>query len=434
MIGFLSERLRPSRQYALVGTVILVLLAGIGLGATAIGRYVWAEHCFGAAERALERKDFAAAGDYLTRCLAARPESADAHFLAARTARRALNYEEAERQLREYQKRDGAAELLQLERALAAAQHGNLDHVEAPLLALVQQDHADAVLILEALSRGYLRSLRLEDADTSLRLWLERRPDDVQALLWRGEVQERMLHKEEALAAYRRAVELSPEQDDARLHFAELLLRARQPKEAARHLDVLRQRQPENTAVLLDLARCRRLQGEAEEARRLLDGALAADPENAGLLGERGLLDLESGRAKEAEPLLRKAVALAPYDRETVYTLSRCLQLCGKAAEAEACVKKLEEIDAQLARLDVILGKMSAAPHDAGLRHEAGMIFLQSGQAKEGLRWLHSALQIDPLHPPTHRALADYFDKLGDHSQASWHRHLAAPSTGAMGN
>jgi predicted Zn-dependent protease len=251
--------------------------------------------------------------------------------------------------------------------------------------------------------------------------------------VWRAEAQERLLHIEEALAAYRRAVELSPDQDDARLHFAELLLRARRPQEAARHLEVLRQRQPDNTTVLLGLARCRWLQGQAEEARALLDGALAEDPDNAGLLAERGRFDLESGRVREAEPRLRKAVALAPYDRETVYSLSQCLQHCGKAAEAKACVKKMEEIDAQLARLDVVLGKIRAAPNDAGLRHEAGMIFLQSGQAKEGLRWLESALRIDPLYPPTHRALADYFDKVGAPAQASLHRSMAAPNTAVTG-
>jgi predicted Zn-dependent protease len=420
------QMLRPSWRLVVAGLVIAVLLPCIALGGAAIGRYAWAEYCFRAAERALERKDFPAAHDYLTRCLAIRPQSADVHFLAGRAARRTLNYEEANRHLREYEQWGGTPELLQLERALAAAQRGNLDRVEAPLLFLVQQDHADAALILEALSRGYLASFRLDDADNSLRLWLERRPDDVQALLWHGEVQERRLRKEEALAAYRRAVELSPGQDDARLHFAELLLRVRQPEEAANHLNILCQRQPQNTTVLLDLASCRRLEGEAEQARMLLDQALALDPDNPGLLGERGRLDLENGRASEAEPWLRRAVTLAPYDRETVYCLSRCFQQCGKAAEAGACLKEMEEIDAQLARLDAILGKIGAAPQNAALRHEAGMIFLQSGQAREGLRWLDSALQIDPLHAPAHRALADYFDKVGDHAQASWHRRLAA--------
>src|SRR5438876_221188 len=103
VIGFLRERLPPFWQYALTGAVILAVVAGIGLGGRAIGRYVRAEYSYRAALEALERKDFVAAQGYLTRCLEARPGSADARFLAARTARRALDYEEAERQIREFQ-------------------------------------------------------------------------------------------------------------------------------------------------------------------------------------------------------------------------------------------------------------------------------------------------------------------------------------------
>src|SRR5207245_3515773 len=104
VIGFLRERLPHSRQYALTGVVILVLLACLGFSGRAIGRSVRAEYSFRAALKALERKDFAAAREHLTRCLEARPGNGEAHFLAGRTARRALDYEEAERQIREYQK------------------------------------------------------------------------------------------------------------------------------------------------------------------------------------------------------------------------------------------------------------------------------------------------------------------------------------------
>ena len=113
--------------------------------------------------------------------------------------------------------------------------------------------------------------------------------------------------------------------------------------------------------------------------------------------------------------------------------MSRCLEQNGKAAEAKKYMKKLDEIDAQVDRLDAITRQLSATPDDVALRHEAGMIFLRSGQPKQGLRWLDSALQIDPLYAPTHLALADYFDKIGDRAQASWHRQLAVatPRRGA---
>ena len=51
-----------------------------------------------------------------------------------------------------------------------------------------------------------------------------------------------------------------------------------------------------------------------------------------------------------------------------------------------------------------------------------GLIFLQTGQAKEGLRWLNSALQEDPGYRPTHQALMEYYESIGDEEQAAWHR------------
>jgi len=53
------------------------------------------------------------------------------------------------------------------------------------------------------------------------------------------------------------------------------------------------------------------------------------------------------------------------------------------------------------------------------------MIFLRSGQTKEGLRWLYSALQEKPRYRPTHQVLADYYDSIGDKGQAAWHRRQA---------
>src|SRR5262249_4733215 len=156
--------------------------------------------------------------------------------LAARVARLALEYREADRQLRDCQRLGGARAAIDLERQMIRAQRGDLTQVDRKLMTQVEGGHPESLLILEALSRGYLQNFRLEEALRCLQLWLERRPDAVQALLWRGEVWERLLHTEDALADYRRALELAPERDDDRLHLAEVLITARQPQEAARHL------------------------------------------------------------------------------------------------------------------------------------------------------------------------------------------------------
>ena len=422
----LSRKLvRAICDYLAMSLLISGLLACVGLGAAAIRSYAWAEYHYQAAQRALDRGDFAGAREHLASCLEARPDSAETHFLAARAARRALDYREADRQLRACQRLGGVRGLIDLERQLTRAQRGDLAKVGGPLLSQAQRGHPEAVLILEALSRGYLQNFRLEEALRSLQLWLESRPDDVQALLWRGEVWERLLHPEDALADYRRALELAPERDDDRLHLAETLLNCRQPEEAARHLALLAERRPEDPIVLLNLARCRRLKGKPDEARRLLDQVLARAPRNAAALAERGRLELENNRPADAEPWLRQAVALLPYEKEVVYALCQSLQQTGQEAEAEKYHRQLDKIQAELDRLDLVLRRINAAPNDPALRHEAGMVFLTNGQPQEGLRWLSSGLQLDPLYEPTHEALAKYFDSLGERGQASWHRELA---------
>jgi Tfp pilus assembly protein PilF len=44
------------------------------------------------------------------------------------------------------------------------------------------------------------------------------------------------------------------------------------------------------------------------------------------------------------------------------------------------------------------------------------------GQERQALHWLNQALQLDPDHQPTHRALAEYFEKAGDAEEAAAHR------------
>jgi tetratricopeptide (TPR) repeat protein len=408
----------------------VALLACAGLGGAFVFSYGCAEYHYQAAQRALARRELPLALEHVTACLESRPESSEAHFLAARRARLALDYREADRQLREYRRLGGVKQMFDLERQLTRAQRGHLAEVAQPLMQFVERDHPETLQILEALSRGYLQEFRLEEALRCLGLWLERQPDDVQALLWRGEVWERLMQPEDALADYRRALELAPERDEDRLHLADTLIASHHAVEAADHLVWLVERKPGDANIMLSLARCCRLQGKLDEAGRLLEKALELSPENATALAERGRLALDCGRPAEAEPWLRKAVAQLPYEKDLVYSLSQCLRRTGKNQEAEKWEKRLQDINAALDRLDAILRKISLASGDPGLRQEAGQIFIENGQAKEGLRWLASALRLDPFHGPTHEALASYYDSIGQRGEAAWHRELAHQKQG----
>jgi tetratricopeptide (TPR) repeat protein len=403
--------------------LLAALLGLAALGAYVGGREVWAEYHYQRAQQALTRHDLDQARVHLDQCLRVRRDSPDVQFLAARTARRAGAFDDAERHLRAYRLLGGVPEAVELEQALLCVQRGDVGRFDNYLMSCVDRGHPDAVLILEALVKGYNSTFRLSQAYYCLQRWLEREPDNVQALLWRGETAERLRrNSSQTLEDYRRAVELEPDNDEARLKLAQLLASKNQVSEAVGHFERLRLRQPDNVAVLLGLARCRRDLGQSAEALELAERVLAAEPGHAAALYLRGRIALEAGRLGEAEDWLRRALAASPHDREVNYTLYQCLEQQGKEAEARECLARLQKIEADLDRLAELTKQIPTDPRNADLRCEAGRIFLKNGQEEEGLRWLESALHEDPGHRPTHAALAEYYETHGRPDLAALHR------------
>jgi tetratricopeptide (TPR) repeat protein len=414
----------------LVGTFVLFLLGLIGFTGYSVYWYLWAAYHLRQAEAVLARRDLDKARAHLALCLKVRAKDPRVQFLAARTARRAGAYDDAERHLGLCKQLGWVPEAISLEWALLQAQRGEPARVEADLLAWVEKDHPDSVYILEALTQGYMRTYEMRRARDCLDLWLERDPDAVQALVWRGDVHERLDARPRALEDYRRAVEIDPERDDARQRLADLLIDSRQAQEALEHYEFLAQRQSSSAAVLLGLARCRIELGQGEEAGRLLDDLLAAQPRHAAALIERGRVALLAGREDEAEAWMHRAVDISPYEQEIVYNYIQCLRTRGKEAEAKKWEEHLKGVEADLRRMRTILTDIRANPRDPDLRHEAGVLMLRNGQEKEGLRWLDSALQINPNHAATHRALADHFEKQGQADLAAHHRRRAERGRG----
>src|SRR5262249_6059494 len=148
---------------------------------------------FREAERALQANDLVGARASLLACLEIRPNNPEVLYLLARTARRAGDYQAASAYLQQCRECGGIPEAIELENGLAAFQRGHLSiPLERLLWAYVQKGHPDGVPILEAMSKGYLQTFRLPQALESLNTWLERRPEDMQGLLLRGQTLEKL--------------------------------------------------------------------------------------------------------------------------------------------------------------------------------------------------------------------------------------------------
>jgi tetratricopeptide (TPR) repeat protein len=411
----------PAAAAALLAAAVAVLGGGGYFAAARLGP----ERRLRAAREALERRDFPRARANLTLCLEARPDDAEVHCLAARAARGDGDYEDAADHLRACRRLGGAGGCAELEEALLHAQQGDLSGVEGYLRDRLGRDDADAPLILEALTHGYAQTHRLPQALVCAREWLRHRPDDARALFECGSAWDGLFFPGEARECYRRAVELDPEFDDARLRLAEHLLQAGRPAEALGHFERLAGEHPGDVPTLLGLARCQVEGGQVEAARRLLDQILAADPGHAPALAERGRVALEQGRPADAERWLRRAVAAAPHERTANYLLARSLQEGGNAAGAKLYLEKVRQIDADARRLDEVMEKLLKQPWDLSLRFEAATILLRAGRAQEGLDWLAGILREAPRHRPAHQALADYYEQSGHAARAARHRQLA---------
>jgi tetratricopeptide (TPR) repeat protein len=406
---------------------VLVALALAGL--VVAGAWLWqasrAWWEWRQAEAALGRHDLAAAAAHLERYLERRPHDAAAWFLAGRTARRRGRYPEAERCLERCQQLGGVTDATRLEWDLLRVQQGDLRDIDARLRRTIGPDHPDALFVLEALAQGYFRCERLPDALEACELGLQREPGQLWPWLWRGRVFERLRYFDRALADYRRATEIAPDDPEARLAMGWLLLRQRQPGPAAEQFEYLLARSADDEAVLLGVAACRIEQSRSAEAVPLLERVLAKYPSSPSGLLLRGKAALEQDDPAGAEGWLREAVRLAPDDAEALHLLVQCLRARSQDAEADPLAERLEQLRKDLHRLDEVVRAVARQPDDAGPRHEAGVIALRVGRPDEGLRWLHEALRAQGDHGPTHAALADYYRRQGDQAAADFHRRQA---------
>jgi tetratricopeptide (TPR) repeat protein len=208
----------------------LVLLS-LGLLAGLAGWNFQAEQHLRRAEKALEQRAYEDALWHVESYLRMKPNQARAHFLAAQAARRLQRYDKATDHLHACRLCGWDPEAIDLEHTLIALQRGEAG-VEPVLWSRVRNGDPHTLPILEVLIQYYLDTYRLNRALECLNNYLERRPDDLHALLGRAYVWERMLYFADALNDYRRAVESHSDSEAARLRLAKTLLIAGTPGEA----------------------------------------------------------------------------------------------------------------------------------------------------------------------------------------------------------
>src|SRR5712691_5396292 len=198
--------------------VVATLLALLALAGVFGYRQIRAWNHLRAAQTARENQDFVQEREHLLQCLKVWDSNPELYLQAARAARHLRAFDEAEGYLRRFERLNGDAMNGTLEAMLLGINRGDLnaDNANVNILDYVRQapeGHAGAQEILEALSKLYMDSYRLQEARAALTLWAERDAKSAKPLLWRGWVLEQIAAPRFVVADYALALEREPEND-----------------------------------------------------------------------------------------------------------------------------------------------------------------------------------------------------------------------------
>ena len=418
-------RLQVRKRLRTLLIVALLLVVG-----TSVGLYARALHQWRAAQVAVKEGRISEARDHLDLFLRLWPRSIEVHVFAARVERITGNFPAAEDHLnRAIKLGHGATEAVELEFLLMRVQTGEADEVAPLLLNLVEHDHPETPLILETLARAYMYNLHYRSAYGVLNRWIEAEPEAAQPLFLRGWVLERMNNRTGAMEDYKRALELKPDMVPAGLRVAELYLEKSSPLEAQVYLERLHKEFPDRADVKARLGQCRLLQGRTVEARPLLEAAVETMSDDSVLLITLARLELNQRKPAQAETWLRRVLKADPSDSEAQYLLFNSLQLQDRPEEASATLAEHQKNKDLLNETNKLLQDEADHPSvGPAIPSKAGTLLLSLGEERLGMHWLHQALERDPGHRPTHKVLAEYYEKKGDKEKAAAHRRRLGKS------
>lgn len=243
--------------------------------------------------------------------------------------------------------------------------------------------------------------------------WLERAPEDLEALYMLREFEQAAEHLEGVAQVNARLVDLEKgeEQVNAVLQLADAYTQLEQPEAAQASLEAVFKSQPEATAVRDRLwALYEQIGATAKLAELLVLDAIKVEEmeERFALLRRAGdlYLQTEGGAAMAVEPL-EEAFRLKPDDHDTLIALIDAYIGGGFLQEAQ---QLLEQAIAAVGN--------RRGPKPAGLQHRMARLAAAAGDRETQLQWLNVALDSNKRDGDVAAEAAELAMELGDYEAA----------------
>ncbi len=366
-----------------------------------------------AARAAIVSGRFRDAAAPLARYLNARPESAEAHALAAQLALEKGKLDLVTDELNRARTLGYPKPELERLHAVTLARIGRYAEAEPILVRLYAGSSGPDPVVDEALARLYLMTYRLGQAEDVIRRWIDDAPGDGRPYLWLTEIDRRMEvdNLESPARHYRQALARDPDLDAARLGLAETLRKLHHNGEAQPECTHYLARHPDDPAALVGAGRNAVALGDVALAARFLDRALTIAPDDVSVLKGRASLEMARGQPRDASAWLDRALKVDPYDTESLYARSRARAASGDQAGAGQDLKLFKCYERDHAELLALRGSLMAQPGNNELRSRVARWMFAHGRDDEGLGWASAVLASDPSHQAANQLLADHYAK-----------------------
>jgi tetratricopeptide (TPR) repeat protein len=411
------------RLKALTAVVLIAAIGGayFGYGEIQVSRLAQS------VRRRFAERQFALAREPLARWLAARPSSGEAHYYRAYSALIVDDPADAIAAIERSRRLGFDSERLDCLTAIYQARASRYTLAEAPLKAAYRQGLPPRVEVAKELARIYLATYRLAQAAEVIAAWRALDSGDPQHYLWENEIATRSDADPSVLIRnYQAALDRDPSIAKAQLGLAQQLSKARRFDEADQAYQAYLKINPRDAAAYVGMGRNAFQQADIDAAIHQFEKALEVSPHDAVALKELAQIELRLGRFPKARERLELLTRIDPFDPDAHYALARVLKILGNEQrareEGERAVQLRKEETEMVQWKETLLQK----PADPAARFEVARWMLLHGHHDEGLRWTAEILRTDPRHAPTHRLLADYYQKQDNLGLANYHKLMAA--------
>ena len=237
----------------------------------------------------------------------------------------------------------------------------------------------------------------------------------------------------------RKALELNPDNADARFHLGLALFYTGKTSEAADQWSQTIRLDPNNVEAYYNLGQLMLRRQKTDDAAAYFAKVIKLKPDHVKARGNLGALFLSEGKTEEAISHLSEAIRLDPNDADAHYNLAQAMFQQKKDNEAIrhllivvrqrpddaeahrtlgtalARVKKLDEA------LDHWRKAIALDPNDAATRYSLGQAMVQQGKLDQAVAYWSEAIRIDPNFIAVRYNLAIALAKQGKHEQAIAH-------------